>query len=67
MMMRVRVRKTQGFEGFHYLSQTKLMRATRNEFDLVILTDSQKEIKNKQRKVDFIYHVEIYKLFNSSL
>ena len=33
---------------------TKLMRATRNEFDLVILTDSQKENKNKQRKVDFI-------------
>ena len=48
--VRVRVRKTQGFEGFHYLSQTKLMRATRNEFDLVILTDSQKENKNKPTK-----------------
>ena len=52
--VRVRVRKTQGFEGCAYLSQTKLMRATRNEFDLVILTDSQKGNKNKQRKVDFI-------------
>ena len=48
--VRVRVRKTQGFEGCDYLSQTKLMRATRNEFDLVILTDSQKENKNKPTK-----------------
>ena len=46
----VGVRKTQGFEGCDYLSQTKLMRATRNEFDLVILTDSQKENKNKPTK-----------------
>ena len=47
--------KTQWFEGFHSLSQTKLMRATRIEFDHVILTDeSQKANKNKQREVDFI-------------